>query len=151
VVVPAGGIIVRVGGGEEKRGGRGIDVDAAFFISIFGGEVLLFCDFVWASAECDSSKTSEKKRPSNYLTLICWWGWIKFGNSVQRKRRILIGYNGLMIIMMMIPIIGMGALFFSLPPSPTRLFICMYIGSLGEKLFDHLPLGPLMELFWSFI
>lgn len=35
-MVPVGGMIVRVDGLEERRGGREIDVDAALFMSILG-------------------------------------------------------------------------------------------------------------------
>lgn len=58
MVVLVGGIIVRVGGGEARWGGRGIDVDAAFFMSIFWWKEVLF---VWVSAEWDSSKIRGKR------------------------------------------------------------------------------------------
>jgi hypothetical protein len=69
VVVPAGGIIVRVDGGEERRGGRGIDVDAAFFMSIFWWrEVQLVVTFGCRLSAIRVKPV--KKGWSNYLTLI---------------------------------------------------------------------------------
>jgi hypothetical protein len=58
-MVPVGGMIVRDDGLEVRRGGRGVDVDAAFFISILGWRCCFL--FVCVSAEWESSSTSEKR------------------------------------------------------------------------------------------